>query len=440
MMHLNLVSTAAVAVFLTGCGGLYEEVPVYGESNPSTYAAQERQPVAQGTVASIGVPDTQAQAAQLGVDPGQDVGQPQDQYADTDPSALTDFKSTLDPYGTWADDPTYGTVWQPDPGVVGSDFAPYVSAGHWDYDNNDYTWMSDYDWGWAPFHYGRWTYINGSGWSWIPGRTYAGAWVSWRTGVPGYPYVGWGPLAPTWGWRGGAPYGYGFPVSTPYSFVGSHEMFGPGLQGRMVSGPNVGTVAIGTHVYSGGGPGGGGGRSLAHPSVSGPPPSRLGITAPMPQRSPREVAGIVHAQQFSRPSTAQANYGAHGPSYSAGAMHAQVQYPPQGTLGANRPVATAPRYNGVPVGRPSQVPYRSYGPSQSYRGGSFTGGPFSGGRSYSLGSGSYSGGGYSGGSTYRGSVGGGGSFHSAPSYSHPSYSHSYSHGGGHGGGGHGGHR
>jgi hypothetical protein len=81
------------------------------------------------------------------------------EYQDTDPSALSDFRSTLDPYGTWTEDPTYGTVWVPSPTVVGSDFTPYVSAGHWAYDD-DYVWVSDYQWGWAPFHYGRWVWAG----------------------------------------------------------------------------------------------------------------------------------------------------------------------------------------------------------------------------------------------------------------------------------------
>ena len=38
-------------------------------------------------------------------------------YADTDPSALSDFRSTLEPYGTWTDDPNYGSVWVPSPSV-----------------------------------------------------------------------------------------------------------------------------------------------------------------------------------------------------------------------------------------------------------------------------------------------------------------------------------
>src|ERR1700734_1446500 len=39
------------------------------------------------------------------------IGVDGDTYEDTDPSALTDFRATLDPHGSWFDDPTYGSVW-----------------------------------------------------------------------------------------------------------------------------------------------------------------------------------------------------------------------------------------------------------------------------------------------------------------------------------------
>ncbi|NIV58293.1 MAG: hypothetical protein GWN48_23430, partial [Actinobacteria bacterium] len=44
---------------------------------------------------------------------------------------------------------------------------------------------------WAPYHYGRWTYYPTFGWSWIPGRTFGGAWVAWSWGRS---YLGWCPL------------------------------------------------------------------------------------------------------------------------------------------------------------------------------------------------------------------------------------------------------
>jgi hypothetical protein len=169
-------------------------------------------------------PPTDATAAGDDGQPGDvAIGADDSQYADTDPSALTDFHSALDPYGSWVDDPSYGTVWTPSDSVVGEDFQPYVSNGQWTYDDyGGYAWDSDYDWGWAPFHYGRWVYL-GSRWGWVPGRTYAGAWVSWRYGGG---YLGWAPLPPTYYWRGGYAFGLGHVPYAPYSFAGYHDVFG----------------------------------------------------------------------------------------------------------------------------------------------------------------------------------------------------------------------
>lgn len=100
------------------------------------------------------------------------------------------FYYELEPYGTWVEDVDYGYVWIPD---VPRDFHPYVTDGHWvmtDYGN---TWVSHYEWGWAPFHYGRWRYDNYYGWMWIPGTEWSPAWVAWRSGGG---YYGWAPLGP----------------------------------------------------------------------------------------------------------------------------------------------------------------------------------------------------------------------------------------------------
>jgi hypothetical protein len=53
--------------------------------------------------------------------------------------------------------------------------------------------MSDYSWGWAPFHYGRWDYDQYYGWLWIPGNEWGPAWVSWRRADG---YYGWAPMEP----------------------------------------------------------------------------------------------------------------------------------------------------------------------------------------------------------------------------------------------------
>jgi hypothetical protein len=232
-----------------------------------------------------------------------------DEYADADPSALTDFHSTLDPYGTWVDDPRYGTIWQPSASAVGPDFAPYETNGYWSY-GSDYVWVSNYSWGWAPFHYGRWVYAT-RGWGWIPGRTYAGAWTSWRTGYGPYAgYVGWAALPPTWIWRGGQPVGVGIVPPAAYGFMRGSELFAGSPQGRMVTGPTVG--AIGTHtapVAAMSSPG----RTLAHPEVAGPTPASMNVQARSVPRPPANNAGLNHARQFSHPSTAVA-LGARAPA------------------------------------------------------------------------------------------------------------------------------
>lgn len=101
-----------------------------------------------------------------------------------------DFFDNLGPYGQWIKDPQYGYAWIP---YAEEDFRPYYTNGYWimtDYGN---TWVSEYPWGWATFHYGRWLYDAYYGWLWIPGNEWGPAWVSWRYGDG---YYGWAPLAP----------------------------------------------------------------------------------------------------------------------------------------------------------------------------------------------------------------------------------------------------
>jgi hypothetical protein len=109
-----------------------------------------------------------------------------------DPQAYTQFQSALSPYGNWDYDDSYGYVWTPAMSIVGSSFVPYASCGHWIRSEYGWTWVSDWNWGWAPFHYGRWI-ARASGWSWVPGTMWGPAWVSWRSGNG---YVGWAPLPP----------------------------------------------------------------------------------------------------------------------------------------------------------------------------------------------------------------------------------------------------
>src|SRR4051812_3364517 len=64
--------------------------------------------------------------------------------------SYNDFYDNLEPYGQWIEDPKFGYVWSPN---VNGDFRPYYTNGHWAMTDYGNTWISDYPWGWACFHY-----------------------------------------------------------------------------------------------------------------------------------------------------------------------------------------------------------------------------------------------------------------------------------------------
>jgi hypothetical protein len=97
--------------------------------------------------------------------------------------------------GSWVEMADYGYCWQPSVAVSNSSWRPY-SDGYWAYTDVGWTWVSYEDFGWATYHYGRWTRLRDRGWFWVPGREWGPAWVSWRTGGD---YVGWAPLPPLGG-------------------------------------------------------------------------------------------------------------------------------------------------------------------------------------------------------------------------------------------------
>ena len=105
----------------------------------------------------------------------------------------TNYYSSLAPYGTWVNVPSYSWCWQPTVAVVDSGWQPYCNNGYWLWTDQGWYWNSYYSWGWAPFHYGRWCQSAGYGWLWCPDNTWGPAWVCWRN-YPGY--CGWAPLPP----------------------------------------------------------------------------------------------------------------------------------------------------------------------------------------------------------------------------------------------------
>ena len=270
------------------------------------------------------------------------IGADTDTYDDQDPSALSDFRQPLDPYGTWADDPTYGTVWVPAASAVGTGFTPYVSAGHWAYDN-DYVWVSDYPWGWAPFHYGRWVLIEGRGWAWIPGREYRGAWVEWSVD-DGYSYLGWAPMGPEFVWFGGVAVGYRGYWGPRWAYCPRADVFAPRIGARVIAGPGAAAIAGRMRPYA-----------VANVRVGGPPPARFGYTAAQVPRV-TATASVTRAQEFARPSTAQA-LGARPPARVAAAPAANGAFtgarPP--LTGARPPLTGARPSYPSPVSQPNQV-------------------------------------------------------------------------------------
>ena len=122
-------------------------------------------------------------------------------------------QADLEQHGAWSSYPEYGSVWFPS--SVPSEWAPY-RFGRWTWVSGwGWTWVDDAPWGYAPFHYGRWVFV-GSRWGWAPGGfvarpLWSPAMVGWIGGpglsvsvsvggpVFGWVPLGWGePLMPWW--------------------------------------------------------------------------------------------------------------------------------------------------------------------------------------------------------------------------------------------------
>ncbi len=102
--------------------------------------------------------------------------------------SLDFFYDSLADDGDWFQADDYGYCWQPHD--VGPDWSPYTD-GYWTYTDAGWTWVSYESYGWATYHYGRWTRLRERGWVWVPGYEWGPAWVSWRSNDD---YVGWAPL------------------------------------------------------------------------------------------------------------------------------------------------------------------------------------------------------------------------------------------------------
>jgi len=100
------------------------------------------------------------------------------------------FHDGLSSYGDWNHHPRWGDVWRPS--RVGADFRPYF-RGYWVNTEYGMTFNSEEPWGDLTYHYGRWVYDPYDRWLWVPGYTWAPAWVVWRGDARN---IGWFPMPP----------------------------------------------------------------------------------------------------------------------------------------------------------------------------------------------------------------------------------------------------
>jgi hypothetical protein len=345
---------------------------------PQGYASDEPAAPAAEADPQAGYQPTQAVQADVAVSASAD------DYLETDPAALTDFQEPLAPYGTWVNDPTYGTIWVPASTVVGADFAPYQTAGHWELDaDSNWMWVSDYEWGSIPFHYGRWVYVAGRGWAWIPGRTYAPAWVNWR--LTDYGYIGWAPMGPSWYWFNGAPVSVWVTppsayVFCPSTYVFHHHVYTYIVRDREVvqrigaysrpyraAQPGVAHQAASPGAQGPGAPGGGNFRAIAHHPAS---PSLDEARIPSSAAPQARAQGDARALAFAhRSTTAQAKM-MPPPARSMQGMPAQAAREPMVRsrdvhIAPQQPVASAPHFQPAPSRSFTPAPSRSFTPAPS---------------------------------------------------------------------------
>jgi hypothetical protein len=106
------------------------------------------------------------------------------------PGEVRRYAPEFDHHGDWRHHHEHGYVWYP---RVAVDWRPYYQGRWVTMPLYGWTWIGRDPWAWPTHHYGRWGFSAGA-WFWIPGRSWAPAWVAWAY-APGY--VSWGPL----GWN-----------------------------------------------------------------------------------------------------------------------------------------------------------------------------------------------------------------------------------------------
>ncbi len=148
--------------------------------------------------------------------------------------AVLTYEADLNPHGEWIEVKEYGRCWTPRGRPAA--WRPYT-VGHWVNTSEGWCWNSEGDeveWGAVTYHYGRWYEEPRRGWIWVPGTTWAPAWVSWREGGG---YSGWAALSPRVGYRReiDAVYVDRHVADDRYVFVDSRYVGEPRVQTHVVN-------------------------------------------------------------------------------------------------------------------------------------------------------------------------------------------------------------
>ena len=114
------------------------------------------------------------------------------------PKAVFYFAQTYGSlHGEWIYDDVFGDVWRPfyNDSCPWGNWQPFL-YGRWANYAGQLFWVPDEPWGWVPYHLGLWHWDSKKGWFWIPGSTFAPAWVEWAFCES---YCGWRPWS-MWDW------------------------------------------------------------------------------------------------------------------------------------------------------------------------------------------------------------------------------------------------
>ena len=175
------------------------------------------------------------------------------------PDQVRPYSASFDRYGSWRHESSYGYVWYP---TVSAEWRPYYHGRWATLRPYGWTWIGSDPWAWPTHHYGRWGFSSGL-WFWIPGRSWAPAWVSWAY-APGY--VSWCPL----GWNNRPIFGLhigGFNPWRAWTVVPRHH-FGRGfVHARFVHGDRFDARTRRSFVAQNTAPGN---RGFAVPRASAP--------------------------------------------------------------------------------------------------------------------------------------------------------------------------